>query len=258
MSRLRAFLVHLSLSAAVVGCVFAVVFLVWYPESYFEVVGAWYLVRILFIVQVVLGPLLTFIVFKPGKPGLKFDLSVIALVQVVALVYGTVVIYQERPYFMVFSVDRFELVARKDVDVSQIKYDALREKPWIGAVPVFARLPEDPVALSRFTEEVLFEGKPDLERRPEFWHPYAERASDAVAQAKDLKELLEEDERTAGIASQVIEKYEADHAKLGYVPLIGRTSNFAIVLDMDTGEQLEVIDIDPYQVIIDRRTIPDP
>ena len=93
MSRLRAFLVHLSLSAAVVGSVFAVVFLVWYPESYFEVVGAWYLVRILFIVQIVLGPLLTFIVFKPGKPGLKFDLSVIALVQVVALVYGTVVIY---------------------------------------------------------------------------------------------------------------------------------------------------------------------
>lgn len=221
-------------------------------------VGAWYLVRILFIVDVVLGPLLTLIIFKSGKKGLKFDLSVIALFQVAALVYGTAVIYQERPYFMVFSVDRFELVPRKDLDLSQIKYDVLREKPWRGAVPVFARLPEDPLALSRLTEEVVFEGKPDLERRPEFWHPYADFASEALAAARDLNELLQEDARTAGTASQLIETYQADHARLGYVPLIGRTSTFAMLLDMDTGEQLQVLDIDPYQVIIDRRTTPDP
>ncbi len=88
MTRLRAFLVHLSLSAAIVGCSFAIVFFVWYPQPYFEVVGAWYLIRILFIVDVVLGPLLTFIVFKAGKPGLRFDLTVIALVQVAALAMG--------------------------------------------------------------------------------------------------------------------------------------------------------------------------
>ena len=122
MSRLQAFLVHLSLSAAVVGSGFAIVFFIWYPQPYFEVVGAWYLIRILFIVDVVLGPLLTFIVFKPGKPGLKFDLTVIALVQVAALMYGATIIYQERPYYLVFAVDRFELVARKDLDLSGIKY----------------------------------------------------------------------------------------------------------------------------------------
>jgi len=257
MSRLRAFLVHLSLSAAVVGSGFAIVFFVWYPQPYFEVVGAWYLIRILFIVDVVLGPLLTFIVFKSGKPGLKFDLTVIALVQVAALVYGATIIYQERPYYMVFAVDRFELVARKDLDLTQIKYDALEEKPWIGAVHVFAKLPEDPEALAKFTEEVVFEGKPDLERRPEFWHLYAEHASEASAQARDLHDLLQDDESTAKKASRVIEKYESDHARLGYLPLLGRTSNFAVVLDMDTGEKLEVLDIDPYQLIIDRQESPE-
>jgi hypothetical protein len=253
MTRLRAFLVHLSLSAAVVGCGFAIVFFVWYPQPYFEVVGAWYLIRILFIVDVVLGPLLTFIVFKAGKPGLRFDLTVIALVQIAALAYGATIIYQERPYYMVFAVDRFELLPRKDLDLSQIAYDALREKPWIGAVHVFAKLPDDPEALAKFTEEVVFEGKPDLERRPEFWHPYAELASEAPKQARDVHELLREDDTTAEKASRVIEKYESDHARLGYLPLLGRTSNFAIVLDMDTGEQLQVLDIDPYQLIIDRK-----
>jgi len=70
--------------------------------------------------------------------------------------------------------------------------------------------------------------------------------------------LLEEDERTAGIASQVIEKYQADQAKLGYVPLLGRTSNPSIVLDTETGKQLEVLDIDPYQLIIYRQAKSEP
>ena len=253
MTRLRAFLVHLSLSAVVVGIAFAIVFFIWYPQPYFDVVGAWYLIRILFIVDVVLGPLLTFIVFKPGKAGLKFDLAVIALVQVSALIYGGTIIFQERPYYMVLAVDRFELVPRKDLDLSNIKYDALKEKTWIGTIPVFARLPEDPEALSRFTEEVMFEGKPDLERRTEFWHPYDQFASEAPAQARDLHELLTDDEITAGKAAPLIEKYEADHASLGYLPLLGRTENFAIVLDMETGEQLKVLNVDPYQLIIDRQ-----
>ena len=253
MSRLRAFLVHLSLSAVVVGIAFAIVFFVWYPQPYFEVVGAWYLIRILFIVDVVLGPLLTFIVFKAGKPGLKFDLTVIALVQVAALIYGGTIIYQERPYYMVFAVDRFELLSRKGLDLSNIKYDALKEKPWIATIPVFARLPDDPEALSKFTEEVIFEGKPDLERRTEFWHPYDQFASEARARARDFRELLNDDEVTATKAESLIHKYEADHARLGYLPLVGRTENFAIVLDMETGEQLDVLDVDPYQLIINRK-----
>ena len=253
MSRLRAFLVHLSLSAVVVGIAFAIVFFIWYPQPYFEVVGAWYLIRILFIVDVVLGPLLTFIVFKAGKPGLKFDLTVIALVQVAALIYGGTIIYLERPYYMVFAIDRFELLSRKDLDLSNIKYDALKEKPWIATIPVFARLPDDPEALSKFTEEVMFEGKPDLERRTEFWHPYDQFASEAPARARDLREILKDDEISAAKAESVIGKYEADHARLGYLPLVGRTENFAIVLDMETGEQLDVLDVDPYQLIINRK-----
>lgn len=253
MSRLRAFLVHLSLSAVVIGIAFTIVFFIWYPQPYFEVVGAWYLIRILFIVDVVLGPLLTFIVFKAGKPGLKFDLTVIALVQVAALIYGGTIIYQERPYYMVFAVDRFELLSRKDLDLSNIKYDVLKEKPWLATIPVFARLPDDPEALSKFTEEVLFEGKPDLERRTEFWHPYDQFASEALARARDLREILKDDEISAAKAESVIGKYEADHARLGYLPLVGRTENFAIVLDLETGEQLDVLDVDPYQLIINRK-----
>ena len=254
MSRLRAFFVHFSLSVAIVGAVFAVVFFVWYPQPYFEVVGAWYPIRILVIVDVILGPILTLIIFKAGKPGLRFDLSIIALIQVAALIYGTTIIYQERPYFLVYSVDRFELVPKKDIDLSKIRYESLTDKPLIGAIPVFARLPEDRQALSDFTTGVILEGKPDLERRAEFWHPYKEHASEIEAEARDLSELLTAGGKIEDQAARVKEKYQADHPRLGFVPLMGRTETFSMLLDLDTGETLEVLDIDPYQLMTDQRS----
>jgi hypothetical protein len=242
----------LSISAAVIGSVFAVVFFVWYPQPLFEVVGGWYLRRLLFLVDVVLGPVLTLIVFKPGKPGLRFDLTVIAIIQVVALVYGTATTFRERPYYLMFAVDRFEVVANKDVDQSQIRYDALREKPWIGPIKVFARLPEDPDALSAFMEEVLFEGKPDLNRRPEYWHPYDDHASNVSAEAIPVSALLEENDDIATKARQLAETYKGDHRSIGLVPLLGRDADYSMVIDMDTGEQLEIIDIDLYVLNVDK------
>jgi hypothetical protein len=249
MSRRNAFLVHLSLSAAILAILLGIIFFFWYPQPYFEVVGAWYLVRILFCVAIVIGPLLTLIVFKPGKWGLKFDLWFIGVVQVAALVYGIGVIYQERPYYMVFSVNRFELVAKKDLDLTALRYDELRDKPWFDTVQVFARLPEDPEEASRFMDEVIFENKPDLERRPEYWHPYAENAIEATEKAKDIAVLLEEDAETAARASDLIDVYGQEHAKLGYLPLLGRSSDYSMILDMQTGEQLEIIDVNPYELM---------
>lgn len=88
MSRFQAALIHLLISTLVVGTVVGVVYWLWYPEPTFGIVGVLPIILMLVGIDLVLGPLLTMIVYKHGKPGLKFDLSVIALVQIAALVYG--------------------------------------------------------------------------------------------------------------------------------------------------------------------------
>lgn len=80
------------------------------------------MLRILAGVDVVLGPLLTLIVFKPGKPSLKFDMSVIVLVQLVALLCGATIIYQQRPTFTVFGMDRFSSIPAKEVEFEKLKF----------------------------------------------------------------------------------------------------------------------------------------
>src|SRR5690554_2066380 len=66
--------------------------------------------KLLVIVDVIIGPLLTFVVYKHGKKTLKFDLSVIVLMQLAAFIYGAYVIYQGKPSWLVFNDSAFEVV----------------------------------------------------------------------------------------------------------------------------------------------------
>src|SRR5688500_20304254 len=100
-SRSRAFSTHLAFSAVIVGAVCALIFFVWYPHPYFQAVGAWNVLRILVGVDLVLGPVLTLILFKPAKRGPKLDLAFIPCVQVAALCHALTVICRDRPYFTV-------------------------------------------------------------------------------------------------------------------------------------------------------------
>ncbi len=106
MTRFRASSIHLAISASVVAAILSIVFLFWYPGWTFEIAGAMRPVFVLVGVDLVVGPLLTLIIYKQGKPGLLFDLWFIALVQITALVYGTYTLNAGRPHYMVFSVDR--------------------------------------------------------------------------------------------------------------------------------------------------------
>ena len=80
MSRWKAAGIHLSISLAIGLLVGALLFGVWYPPPYFHAAGADELILLLVGIDIVLGPLMTLVIFRSGKRGLKFDLTVIGLV----------------------------------------------------------------------------------------------------------------------------------------------------------------------------------
>ena len=94
MTKVRAFAIHSIITVAILLAVLGLMRFVWYPTPYFEIEGGWKGWSLLTGVSLALGPLLTLIVFKPGKRGLKFDLSCIVLAQLAALIYGGTIIYQ--------------------------------------------------------------------------------------------------------------------------------------------------------------------
>ena len=146
--KLGATLAHLLLSAAAVGTLLYLAMQVWYPGFLFETDGGWQGLRIVVLVDLVLGPLLTFVVFKRGKKGLLMDLSLIALLQVAALFGGGWVVYAERPLALVLYEGRFFSVTAGDYeDVGESVPDM---RGLTGRSPHLVTLipPNDPVAQS--------------------------------------------------------------------------------------------------------------
>lgn len=244
--KLKAFIIHLSISASIVGAVMALIFFYWYPRPYFEANGAWPVLRILIGVDLVLGPLLTLILFKKGKPGLVFDMSFIAAIQLTALIYGVHTIYDERPYYLVFAVDRFEVIGKVEIDDSKIKYPELTDKPNKGPILVFADFPKDKDEKNNFLFEVIMEGKPDLERRPEYYLPYALNKEKIIEKAKTLKLLVEADKNNKQKVEKFINKNADKKDDLLFLPLVGKNNDLALVLDKTTGLPIDGISVDPW------------
>jgi hypothetical protein len=113
MSRYRAAAIHLGLSALIFCALAYLVLFVWYPDFLFETDGGWEGMRIIVLVDLVIGPLLTLIVFKAGKPGLKFDLSMIATTQAACMLAGIWIVYEGRPIAVVYVDGHFYSMAAR-------------------------------------------------------------------------------------------------------------------------------------------------
>src|SRR5258708_25743002 len=98
---------HLLISVAVAAAVFALMLSLWYPGPLFEAAGGDDLLFILVGVDVVVGPLITLVIFRSGKRGLKFDLAVIGMLQIAALAYGVYALDLARPPFLGLVKDQF-------------------------------------------------------------------------------------------------------------------------------------------------------
>lgn len=246
MTKLRAFAIHLIASAIVVLAFLGVMFFGWYPAPYFETDGGWTVLRILAGVDVVLGPLLTLIVFKPGKPGLKFDMSCIVLAQLGALIYGGTIIYQQRPAFAVFGVDRFTSVSASEVEFDKLKYPELQRVAGIGPLLAQSRPPDDPKLRQELLLGVVLEGKKDLEFRAELYEPYRPDLAQLRARSIDLSKIAALD----ADAKQAIDGFIANEGgRLGdylYVPLKGKNKDIVMVLSPTDGMPVGFISISPW------------
>ncbi|MCK4951005.1 MAG: hypothetical protein KAS48_04245, partial [Gammaproteobacteria bacterium] len=118
--KIAAFLIHCVFSACIIGIFMAIVMGLWFPDNLFELEDVWEGLKILIPVYAIVGPLLTLILYAPNKKGLKIDISMIAIFQIVALLYGGWTIYGQRPAVFVFAGDRFEIIPYSEFDQSKL------------------------------------------------------------------------------------------------------------------------------------------
>lgn len=136
MTKLKAALIHIGLSIFAIGLLFLTIIYIWYPKPFFEISGVIEPLKLLLMVDVIIGPLLTFVVYKKGKKYLKLDLTLIALMQIAALGYGVYTIYQGRPSMLVFNNGQFNYLSETYANNQDLIFDEL--KPHLFSKPKIA------------------------------------------------------------------------------------------------------------------------
>ena len=69
--RISFFIKHLIVSLSIAFLIVCAVFFVWYPFPLANAVGVTHLFLMMLIIDVIIGPVLGFIVYKEGKKSLK-------------------------------------------------------------------------------------------------------------------------------------------------------------------------------------------
>ena len=248
MTRWKASAIHLSICAGIGISVLAWMLLVWYPAPYFEGLGAGKLSMIIIGVDVVIGPLITLIIYNPLKKSLRFDLAVVALLQLSALVYGVYVVYEARPVYVVFNVDRFDVVAANEIDpqerekVTRLEYQSL---PLTGPRIVAAVLPADPKERERILFAAVGAGY-DLPNFPQYYVPYAEQTAEVIARSRPLDDLAEKRAEAEPQLAALKQELAGRAKDLGFLPVRARKQDLTAIIDRKTGEVLKVLPIDPW------------
>lgn len=245
MTKSQAFVKHFLLSAFIVAIALTVIFKVWYPYPYFSIAGAHRVLQILIGVDLILGPLLTLVLYKPGKKWLWFDMSFVAAVQVAALIYGLTTIYGQRPYYAAYVVDRYVLMTATDIDASEIPPQFAATRPRAGPLYVVAKLPVDPET----REKLMFElvgGAPDIQYRPDLWHIYENESDYLREKLKPLKSLSGLD---PAIDQFIKDKASGEAGELLYAPIQGTAGAYmTLVVAAESLEPLDVIDVDLFEI----------
>jgi hypothetical protein len=136
-AKIKAASIHLLISMVIFLGILYFILVEWYPQPFFTAAGGWSGIKLMAAIDLVLGPSLTLIIFNhnKAKKEIFFDLSLIAMVQISALIWGGLQVYSERPVALVMWEGTFYTVTEDYYNKQNIRLDEMAsysdEKPLI-------------------------------------------------------------------------------------------------------------------------------
>jgi hypothetical protein len=245
--KLLAFGIHFIATALLAAAAAALIFLVWYPHPFEFMVRGAELFMLVVGCDLALGPLLSFVVFNRSKTrlALVIDYSVIAIVQIAGMVYGVYAVAESRPVYIAFSVDRYEVVAARDLKDSELQAATdprFRDVPLSGPQYVAVVVPQKEREKSLMDE---LAGNPSF-ARPK-WYADLESALPAIrARAITLEALEKKHSDTKPLIAAALADVTVPHERLRSLPISTRRGFWTAIIDNETGRPVAWLEYDPY------------
>lgn len=237
---LKAAAIHLCLSLFIVGALALLIFKVWYPTPLAAATGVFAIFAMVFVVDLLIGPLLTLVVYKKNKKSLVFDLTVIVIIQIAALSYGIYSLSQARPVWLAFYNNRFEVVRLNDIEDSYLEsaaeeytHPSLTGPQWIAAKAI---------GNEQDIENLEMGNKlgAKIAHQPALYYPIEQAYPEIKTNARELSKLEIANDKIA------IDKHiTANPNAVGWLPLWGQQQHMVVLIDKN-GVPLNIIDLRPW------------
>jgi hypothetical protein len=235
--RLTALGLHLLASCIALTLILGTLYFAWYRWPGWYLTDVAKVIGVMVGVDVVLGPLLTFLIASPKKPRRELvrDIAMIATVQLCALVYGGVSLWNGRPLYYAFSEDVLQLVQAYDINAEELALARQQKAPLVPhwySLPrwIWAPLPQDPEQRQKIVGSAI-SGGDDVISMPRYYQPWDAGEATLRTQLKKVddvkyfygkeKKILKERMQAAGIATD----------QPNSIPLSGRGHPVLVVFD---------------------------
>ena len=243
-AKIKAVVAHLILSIVIFSGIMAILISFWYPPPYFEMDGGWQGIKLVAFIDIVLGPLLTFVVFKPGKKGLKVDLALIAVLQFSALFYGIHTLYTYRTAAMVFAYDAFYVLSADVYKNRGIPWSTLDEIPGDYPKKIFLSLPEGQ-NIKSFLK--LSKENPEFTLAVDNYRSLDGNMEAIIDMGRDIAFHLNEVPEDQGPVDDFLAEYGGTLDDYAFLPVYARYYFYLIGVDRESKEIVGVMKVQvPY------------
>ncbi len=244
-TRFRAFAIHLGISMVIFACLLVLLLGYWYKAPFFDLEDGSRAIQIILFADLVLGPLLTLIIFKPGKPGLKFDISLIAIFQLSALIYGIWMVQLARPVTAFLSYDALYTTSYSAIKESGIPKAEISKIIGLEPTYFYINLPKDQPGLVAKAIQAFKEG-----RAIELLYKYAEPLSFSNKKqtstiAIDIEKYTASNSEWRAILQDFMNTYKRTLDTTTFLPIKGRLGKYILAADNKSGEVINYLRI-PY------------
>jgi hypothetical protein len=242
-----AFGVHFLITLVLSACAAALVFLVWFPDPFQKMLGGTTLFEIMVLCDLGLGPLSSFIVYNSRKSrrALVFDYTVIGVIQLAAFIYGVYAVANNRPAYIVFVGDRFEVIPAGAIDAADLARggDYSKRTNW-GPQLVAIREAKDIEEHNKMLFSGL--GGKDYSVLPEYYVPYEQGLPELKRRSKPLSELERRHQEAKPLVANAVAELQVPVERLLWMPVMHKSGFWTVLLDSDTGQPVSWLPVDPY------------
>lgn len=203
----KASFLHFVVSLVIILLYYYLVSHVWYPFPYDYFYNPEKVAFNVFIVDVVLGPTLTFVLYNSRKKTkeLIVDIGSVLLIQLTALVMGVYITYVSRPVFLVFSDSTFYTFSSEEVNIDQLRKKELVPRFWTSPQVVYIDPPKSSAELTQLYKEYLLEGASQIQLRAERYLPLSEGFHSITEYSINIDKVLIKHPEYAGLLKAFID-----------------------------------------------------